>query len=137
MTWEQQLQFALQRIDAQTPADTARAARMEAAFLAHISLVAKVRLVLFGIVFAVSFAAFIYTGLDAISEAGRAGFTDVLHLALSDWSLVLAQWQSFMLSLIELLPALSLTGVLLGFAGMLVSLGYISSYGKRLYLKNV
>ncbi len=124
MTWEQQLQLTLRNSGAGTPEDLARAGRMQAAFFEHVRLVAKVRLVLFSAVFVASLGAFLYLVQDTISEAGATGLTDVLHLAISDWSSVIAQWHSFALSLIDLLPVVSNAGGLIALVAMLVSIGY-------------
>ena len=84
------------------------------------------RLVLLTCLMLISAAALLPTGQMARTELSQSGFWQFLSLIFSDFKLIQNFWQSFLLSLLETLPALSLALFLAALLVFLESLKFFA-----------
>lgn len=80
------------------------------------------RVIIFSATTLVSLPALILSAKMLLSDLAQSGFLNFFSLLFSDFSSVLAAWQSFSLILLETLPAISLTLVLAVILGLLQSI---------------
>jgi hypothetical protein len=92
-------------------------------------LTVKRRLAVFGVITLVSAGAFIPVWRLIESDFSNSGFWQFFSLLFSDWQAMTTYWQSFSLSLLEALPAMSLIA---GLALLLVFLESLKFLVKNL-----
>lgn len=69
---------------------------------------AKHRLVVFSIALLISIISFLPAFKLAQTSLRESGFSQFLSLLTTDWSIIMVYWQSFIFSLLESLPVISL-----------------------------
>lgn len=92
----------------------------------RLQLIKKLVLVSFSFVVSVGLGGMVWRSLMA--ELVRSGFLSYLSLAYYDLSLIEAHWHEFTLSLLESLPALTLSGFLILLLSALLSLRFLVRY---------
>ena len=85
----------------------------------------KKRIIIFSLTLIISLAAVIFISKTTISAATTSGFTSFFSLIFSDLRIVLINWQSYGLSLLESFPVLGATGVLVAILILMESLKYL------------
>lgn len=101
----------------------------------------KRRFAIFSFVMVCCIAAFIPTFKMAQTEFSESQFLQFLSLIFSDFGIVISQWQSFVLVLLESLPVVSIIALLSIIFTLLVSLKFLArdikvvfaSYGFQKY----
>jgi len=85
----------------------------------------KKRIIIFSLTLIISLAAVIFISKMTMSVATASGFTSFFSLIFSDLRIVLINWQSYGLSLLESFPVLGATGVLVAILILMESLKYL------------
>lgn len=67
------------------------------------------------------------------TDIAISGFSQFIRLIFYDFKIVLANWQDYVLSLLETLPVFSAIAVLLVILGFTIALKYLSKFGKILF----
>ena len=85
----------------------------------------KKRIIIFSLTLIISLAAVIFISKMTMSVATASGYTSFFSLIFSDLRIVLINWQSYGLSLLESFPVLGATGVLVAILILMESLKYL------------
>ena len=94
------------------------------------------KIVLFSTTLAGSIAGFVPTFKMLVSDVAQSGFLHFFSLIFSDFSMVAAYWQSFALTLLETMPAISLVLLLAILAIFLQSLRSLNRNLKIIIKRN-
>ncbi len=68
------------------------------------------------------------------TDIAVSGFSQFIRLIFYDFKIVLANWQDYVLSLLETLPVFGAIAMLAVILGFIIALKYISKFGKILLL---
>lgn len=134
MGWEKQLQTILR---AGNRVEESMVNRGVASFLKYHRRVCMRNLVLLNIASIGSLAVFVYSGFLAVQDVLATGILDVFSLIFSDFAVVMNHWDSFIYSIIELLPALSLAGFFAGLFWLMLTSYYSLRTWNSIRNKNV
>jgi len=92
----------------------------------------------FSIALAVSFLGLVPAIKMVYAGFAGSGFVQLFSLAFSDTAIILASWQNFVLSLLELLPITGLLAIGVALFTVLVSLKFLSNnFKKYVYRQNI
>lgn len=95
------------------------------------------RVIIFSTTLVVSLVAFFPAFGMLMTDFSQSGFLNFFSLAFSDSSTVMKYWQSFGMTLLEALPALSLALVLAILLTFLQSIKSLTKYAKLFAVKSI
>jgi len=70
------------------------------------------------------------------SEISQSGFLQYLAFGISDFNLIVSQWQDFSLSLLESLPIVSTMSLFMVVFILLLTLKFITKYSKDVFINS-
>jgi len=95
------------------------------------------KVIIFSITLVISFVTFFPAFGMLMIDFNQSGFLNFFSLAFSDSSTVIKYWQSFTMTLLEALPALSLALLLAILLTFLQSIKSLTKYAKLFAVKSV
>lgn len=123
MSWENQLQTILAARKSDSRLDPI-VQRGVSHFLKYHRRTSIRNLLLFNFASLLSLCVLVYSGLLVVNNVFTTGLLDIVSLAISDFSIVISNWDSFLYSIVEVLPALSLAGVFAGLFWLTITAHY-------------
>ncbi len=107
---------------------------LEKKILAKIEMMASKeilkRKILGGFSLAVSIFAFLEFSLYLVSETKKSGFIDYVSLLLSDYKIVLGNFSSYILSVVDSIPFLAVTLAMVSILAIMASARYLAGAAK-------